>query len=423
MSTLRIANGRLIDPVSGLDETGDLLITDGRIAKIGTDLSHEPYDALIQADGLVVAPGLVDIHVHFRDPGFTYKEDIRTGAAAAAAGGFTTVITMANTKPPVDSPELVQYVLEEGKKTSIRVLPTATITKGMLGKELTDMQALAQAGAVGFTDDGVPICDEALVIEAMKQATALHVPLSFHEEDPLFIQNPGVHHGKVSKQLGLEGAYAAAEYVLSARDAMLALTTGASVNIQHISSKEAVSIVAQAKALGADVHAEATPHHFSLTEDAVLEHGTLAKMNPPLRTEVDRQAIIAGLADNTIEYIATDHAPHSKEEKEREFTKAPSGIIGLETSLPLGITNLVRPGHLTLAQLLRKMSYNPLQLYHLDGGTLEPGTRADLVLFDPEEIQTFTSYASKASNSPFTGEPLYGKVHYTICEGKVVYQA
>lgn len=423
MHTLRITNGHFIDPVSGFEQTGDLLIANGQIVKIGTDFSDEACDAVLDAKGLVVAPGLVDIHVHFRDPGFTYKEDIQTGSAAAARGGFTTVITMANTKPPVDSVELVKYVIEEGNKTGIRVLPTATITKGMLGKELTDMPALAKAGAVGFTDDGVPICDEALVIKAMEQAAILNLPLSFHEEDPLFIKNPGIHHGKVARQLGLEGADAAAEYVLSARDAMLALSTGASVNIQHISSKEAVSIVAHAKSLGADVHAEATPHHFSLTENAVLTHGTLAKMNPPLRTEEDRQAIISGLMDDTIEYIATDHAPHSKEEKEREFTKAPSGIIGLETSLSLGITHLVRPGYLTLAQLLKKMSYNPLQLYHLDGGTLTPGSRADLVIFDPEELQTFTCYASKSSNSPFTGTPLYGKVYYTICEGKIAYHS
>lgn len=422
MSSLLIKNGHLIDPSTGLDMIGDIASVDGKITEAAPSISADGYDTCIDAKGMIVTPGLVDIHVHFRDPGLTYKEDIQTGSAAAARGGFTTVITMANTKPPIDSPELIQYVLEKGAATGIRVLPAATITKGMQGKELVDMDVLAQAGAVGFTDDGVPICDEELVIRAMEKAAELNLPLSFHEEDPQFIKNAGVNHGVISEQLGIEGAYAAAEYVLSARDAMLALATGASINIQHISSKEAVSVVAHAKKLGAPVHAEATPHHFSLTEEAVLQHGSLAKMNPPLRTEEDRQAIIAALADDTIEYIATDHAPHSTEEKSNELMKCPSGIIGLETSLSLGITNLVRPGYLTMAQLLKKMSFNPLQLYHLDGGTLNVGDRADFVIFDPEETWVVDHYVSKASNSPFTGQELYGKVHYTICDGKVAFQ-
>ncbi len=422
MSSLCIQKGRILDPARGIDMIGDIGIADGKIQAVGTSLNPADYDTCIQADGLTVAPGLVDVHVHFRDPGLTYKEDIATGSAAAAKGGFTTVITMANTKPAADSPEVISYILEEGKKTGIRVLPAATITKAMAGRELVNMKALAEAGAVGFTDDGVPICDEALVIEAMKQAADLHMPLSFHEEDPNFIKNPGVNHGTVSDTLGIEGAYASAEYVLTARDVMLALATGASINIQHISSKEAVAAVALAKSLGADVHAEATPHHFSLTEDAVLTYGTLAKMNPPLRTEEDRQAIIAGLADGIIDLIATDHAPHSTEEKEKDLLQAPSGITGLETSLALGITNLVRPGHLSLSDLLVKMSYNPLQLYHLDGGTLDCGSRADLVLFDPDCLWEVDGFVSKASNSPFLHQKLYGKVMYTICDGNVVYR-
>ena len=422
MSSLLIQNGRIIDPVQKMDQQGDLGIVNGKIHAIDTKLNPADYDTCIDIKGMVAAPGLADVHVHFRDPGLTYKEDIATGSAAAARGGFTTVITMANTKPAADSPEIISYILEEGKKTGIRVLPAATITKGMQGQELVDMEELVQAGAVGFTDDGVPICDETLVIQAMKQSAALQMPLSFHEEDPHFIKNPGINHGIVSDALGIEGAYASAEYVLTARDVMLALATGASINIQHISSKEAVAAVAMAKKLGANVHAEATPHHFSLTQDAVLTYGTLAKMNPPLRTEEDRQAILAGLADGTIDLIATDHAPHSEAEKAKELLQAPSGIIGLETSLALGITNLVRPGHLSLSDLLQKMSYNPLQLYHLEGGTFSYGTRADLVIFDPDCIWSVENFASKASNSPFLHQKLYGKVLYTICEGKIVYQ-
>lgn len=421
MGKLLIQNGRIMDPVRQIETVSDLLIEDGKIASIGSVFDLTDVEQIIDASGMIAAPGLADVHVHFRDPGLTYKEDIHTGAAAAARGGFTTVVTMANTKPPVDSVETVQYVLAEGKKTGIRVLPAACISAGMKGKELVDMEALAEAGAVGFTDDGIPLCDEKLVIEAMKRAKALNMPLSFHEEDPAFILSPGVNQGRISALLGIGGAPASAEYVLTSRDCALALATGARISIQHISAKESVSIVELFQQLGAEVYAEATPHHFTLTEDAVLAHGTLAKMNPPLRTDADRTAIIKGLQTDTISIIATDHAPHSTEEKEREFTKAPSGIIGLETSLALGITTLVRPGHMSLMELLKKMSYNPLQFYHLDGGTLKEGERADLVLFCPDEKWVPDSYCSKASNSPFTGMTLYGKVKYTICQGNVVY--
>ena len=252
-------------------------------------------------------------------------------------------------------------------------------------------------------------------------AKALNVPISLHEEDPAFIRNNGINHGKVSDELGIYGSPSIAEESLVARDCLLALRSGADVVIQHISSGVSVELVRTYKKLGANLHAEATPHHFSLTEDAVLEHGTLAKMNPPLRTEKDRQQIIAGLADGTIDLIATDHAPHSAEEKSRPITEAPSGIIGLETSLALGITNLVKPGHLTMLQLLEKMTVNPAKLYHLPYGTIQEGADADFVLFDPDETWTPTEYASKSSNSPFTGKELTGKVKYTICGGKIVY--
>ena len=314
-------------------------------------------------------------------------------------------------------------MLEEGKKTGIHVLSCAAISVGMKGKELTDMEQLKEAGAAGFTDDGIPLMDESLVVEAMKEAARLDVPLSFHEENPVFIQNSGIHHGAVSERLGIYGALALAEDSLVARDCMIALHTGTRVNIQHISSKNSVELVRMAKRLGARVTAEVTPHHFTLTQEAVLEKGTLAKMNPPLRTEEDRMALIEGLRDGTIDMIATDHAPHSMEEKRKQLTEAPSGIIGLETALALGITELVEKGYLTMAQLIRKMSFCPAELYHLDGGRMNVGAPGDLVIFHPEEEWTVGEFHSKSSNSPFVGWKLKGKVKWTICGGKVVYKS
>ncbi len=418
-----IKNGRVIDPKNNIDEKLDIIIKDEKIYKIGHFQDNGEYEKVIDAEGKVVSPGLIDVHVHFRDPGFTYKEDIFTGAEAAAKGGFTTVICMANTNPIVDNEETLKYILDKAKKAKIKILQAAAITKEFKGKELVDMKKLKELGVVGFTDDGLPIKDSKLVMEAMEKAKELDMPLSFHEEDPSLIKSPGVNEGKVSKKLKVGGAPNAAEDVLVARDCMLALKTNAKISIQHISSGNSVDLVRFAKSLGAKVTAEATPHHFSITEEAVLKHKTLAKMNPPVRTEKDKEKIIEGLKDNTIEIIATDHAPHSKEEKERELTKAPSGIIGLETSLALGVTNLVKKGHLTLLELLEKMTINPANFYKLDAGTIEEGKFADLVIFDEnEEWIVPEKFASKASNTPFIGEKLYGKVKYTICNGKIVYR-
>lgn len=420
-----IKGGRIVDPKNGMDQTADLVIENGKIKKIGTGLEDGSYETVIDASGCVVAPGLIDVHVHFRDPGLTYKEDIQTGAAAAKKGGFTTVVTMANTKPPVDSVETLTYVLEEGKKTGINVMPAACISVGMKGQELTDMKALKEAGAAGFTDDGIPIMDVKLVKTAMEQAKELNVPLSFHEEDPAFITENGINAGETAKKLGITGSPALAEDSLVARDCMIALHTGAAVNIQHISSKNAVKMVKLAKELGANVTAEVTPHHFTLDETAVLEHGAMAKMNPPLRTAADREAIIEGIKDGTIDMIATDHAPHSPEEKAAEpMWKAPSGIIGLETALALAVTNLVKKGHLTTSELMEKMSLNPAKLYHFDKGTLSEGADADIVIFNEDESWTVTEdeIASKSCNTPFLGQTLYGRVKYTICGGAVVYE-
>ena len=415
-----IKHGLVMDPASGLSEHMDILVKDGKIVKIAPEITDNTEE-ILEARGLIVGPGLLDTHVHFRDPGFTYKEDIHTGALASAKGGFTTVICMANTSPTVDNMDTLKDNLERGAKEDIRIFQAAAISHSLKGQEEVDMTALKDAGACGFTDDGIPLLNAEFCYKAMESAEALNVPISLHEEDPAFIRNNGINHGKVSEELGIYGSPSIAEESLVARDCLLALRSGADVVIQHISSGVSVELVRTYKKLGAHLHAEATPHHFSLTEEAVLEHGTLAKMNPPLRTEKDRQQIIAGLADGTIDLIATDHAPHSTEEKAKPITEAPSGIIGLETSLALGITNLVKPGHLTMLQLLEKMTVNPAKLYHLPYGTIQEGAAADFVLFDPDETWIPTEYASKSSNSPFTGKELTGKVKYTICGGKIVY--
>jgi len=417
-----IKDGYLIDPKSGLEGYYDIEIQDKKIINVGTNLIDENDTDIINAKGLVIAPGLIDVHVHFREPGFTYKEDIQTGAKAAAKGGFTTVICMANTRPAVDNVNTLCYILEEGKKSDIHVFAAASVTKDLKGNEMVDMEELYHHGACSFTDDGLALMDEQLAVKAMAQSKVLNVPISFHEEDPAFITNNGINRGKVSEELRVGGSPSIAEDIMVARDCMLALHTGACVNIQHISSRNAVELVRAAKKLGANVISESTPHHFTLTEDAVLKHGTLAKMNPPLRTAADREAIIEGLIDGTIDVIATDHAPHSVVEKEKPLIEAPSGIIGLETSLALGITYLVKAGRLTLIELMRKMSYNPAELYHLDGGTIEAGAPADIVIFAPDEAWVVENkFASKACNTPFVGEKLYGIVKYTICDGKIVY--
>ena len=374
---LLIKNGYVLDPKSGRDGIYDILIKDDKIIQIQPfimefDLTAEEQDDLqvIYADNMMVAPGLVDVHVHFRDPGFTYKEDIISGSEAAAKGGFTTVVLMANTKPTVDNPETLQYIIDKASNTDIHVLTCATISKDLKGKELTDMDSLKKLGAVGFTDDGIPLMDEELVIAAMKKAKELNVPLSFHEENPELITNNGINHGKASEYYNVLGSPRSAEIDMIFRDLELAEKYDAPIDIQHISTREGVELLRQKKheiitnknitinssdktnnisvtnndtidnltstdnqiipmdvSWQINIHGEATPHHFSLTEDAVIEYGTLAKMNPPLRTEKDRLAIIQGLKDNSIDIIATDHAPHSVEEKSKPITEAPSGII------------------------------------------------------------------------------------------------
>lgn len=420
MSGLLIKNGNLIDGINNQIVKADVLVKDGKIAFIG-DCDKADNVKVIDAEGKYVAPGLVDVHVHFRDPGFTHKEDIYTGAKAAARGGFTSIVLMANTKPTVDNVETLEYIINKGKETDINIYTCATVTMGMEGQQMVDMDVLLDKGAVGFTDDGKPIMDEELVRSAMENVHKLQVPISFHEENPSFIINNGVNRGEASEYYGIGGSPREAEIDLIDRDIKIAIETGADINIQHISSKEGVELVRRARVNNKNIHAEATPHHFSLTEKAVIEYGTNAKMNPPLRTEADRLAIIEGLKDGTIDLIATDHAPHALDEKAQDITKAPSGIIGLETSLSLGITNLVEPGHLTYPELIAKMATNPAKLYHLHAGTIEVGKNADIVIFDESDV-LYEQYESKSSNTPFTGMPLKGQVLYTICKGQVVFE-
>lgn len=429
---LYLKNGYLIDPASDTEGYRDILIKEGKIARIlpqGASMDtilnvEEGQEPVTEIDlrGQYVAPGLVDVHVHFRDPGFTYKEDIHTGAKAAARGGFTSVVLMANTKPAVDNPQTLSYVLETGRETGIHIHTCANVTKGLKGQELTDLEELSRLGAAGFTDDGIPLLDEELLRQALQRAAVLNRPVSLHEEDPSLIRNNGVNAGKAAEHFGIGGSPREAEISMVERDLKIAVTQEADLSIQHISTKESVELVRQAKRQSSHIYAEATPHHFTLTEEAVIRHGTLAKMNPPLREEEDRLAIIEGLRDGTIDMIATDHAPHSTEEKERPLTEAPSGIIGLETALSLGIRELVQKGFLTMAELVRKMSLAPARLYHLDAGYVAEGGPADLVVFDPEKEWVVSKFVSKAENSPFVGEMMPGAVTCTICAGEIVYR-
>ena len=433
---LLIKNIFLYDPASGVEKKTDILIEDGRFAKIEDNISPEECPRtgrqdgedsplqVIDGAGLCAAPGLIDTHAHFRDPGFLWKEDLHTGSLAAARGGYTSIILMANTNPPVDSVPVLEDILERGKKEKIHLYSCANVTVRMSGKETVDFDALAQAGAAGFTDDGVPIMQAEILEQALQAAVRLDLPVSLHEEDKTLISENGINGGRAAAQaLGLKGSPREAEITLIRRDLDLAVKAMAPLCIQHISTREGVDLVREARKKNPRIHAEATPHHFTLTEDAVIKKGTLAKVNPPLRTADDRAAIIEGLKDGTLDLIATDHAPHSDEEKAKSFTSAPSGMIGLETAFSLGLRELVQPGHLTMIQFLACLTCNPADFYHLPAGRVLEGAPADLVIFDPEASRTVQKpFASRSSNSPFLGEVLPGVIRYTICGGEIVFE-
>ena len=418
---LLIRNGRVLDPYTNINAQMDILIgDDGVIRELGPQLDEPAGCAVYDAAGLTVSPGFVDGHVHFRDPGQTEKEDVLTGAAAAAAGGYATVICMANTLPTCDTPEIIRYVTDKAKDCPVEVLQAGAVTKGLKGQELTDFAALQAAGAPCLTDDGINLTSAGLCRAAMEQAAALDILLSFHEEEPSLVPSPGVNFGSAAaQQFGVPGARASAETAMIARDIALALDTGARVLFQHVSSAQSAALIRAGKKLGARIYAEVTPHHISLTEDDVLAHGTYARMNPPLRREADREALIDALADGTIDMIATDHAPHTAEEKAREFAKAPSGITGLETAFSVCNTYLVQTGRLTPMQLVDRMSKAPAEIYGLTGRAVAAGNYARLVLLDWDSRMVYKTYRSKAVNTPYTGMQLTGAPRAIVTGARV----
>lgn len=416
---LLLQNVRLIDPSQGVDCVQDLLLEDGKVSQIGEHLSADGVE-VVDGTGLVAAPGLVDMHVHLRDPGLTYKEDVFTGCRAAAAGGVTSLLAMPNTKPAMDTPETVRDLLERAKTADAAVYTAACITKGLQGEELTDLAGLRQAGAIALSDDGRPVINTRRLLEALEQAPALGMVITAHCED-LYLASGGLmHEGEVSRRLGVPGIPAAAEDCGTAREIAAAASVGAPIHICHVSTKGSVDLIRDAKARGVKVTAETCPHYLLLTDRALESRDADYRMNPPLRTEEDRLALIEGLKDGTLDAISTDHAPHSPEEK-ADFCKAPNGSIGMETSLAATLTAL--DGQLSLLEILAKMSWNPARILHIPAGTLAVGSPADVVLFDPEQRWTVDANAlhGKSKNTPFKGMELKGKVAMTIFRGRVVY--
>lgn len=419
-----LKNGTVIDPVALTAKPMDLLIENGVIAKAASELPEENH-RVVACDGMMVAPGLVDMHVHLRDPGLTYKEDIATGTAAAAAGGFTAVACMPNTKPAIDTGETIAYVLDKAaREGSCRVYPIGAVTMGQKGEVLTDFSALSDAGAVAFSDDGVPVTSATRMRDALIEAAKLNKIVISHCEDGEMVGNKAVNEGKISRQLGLPGRPAIAEDLMVARDLMLAKDTDSHVHIAHVSTAGSAELIRQAKKNGVSVTAETCPQYFIYTEDEILKKGTLARVNPPLRTEADKQAILEAVLDGTLDCIVTDHAPHSAEEKAKALPDAPSGMVGLETALAACITYLVKPGYLTLPELVAKMSSVPAEILGLEPVILKEGAVADLVVFAPNEewVVVPESFRSKARNTVFAGETLTGKVHLTVCGGRITHQ-
>ncbi|MYA32515.1 MAG: dihydroorotase [Gemmatimonadales bacterium] len=414
-----------------MDGVRDVLVRDGRIETIARGVAGPEGIPRIDARGLVVAPGLIDVHVHLREPGAEHKETIRTGARSAAAGGFTTIWAMPNTDPPLDDPAAVGFVREEARRWArkgeggARVSPVAAASLGLAGRQMTEIGGLVEAGAVAVTDDGHPIHDPALMRRLLEYTQSFGIPVLQHAEDTALSAGGVMNEGAVATALGLRGIPNASEATVVARDIYLAELTGGHVHVQHVSTREAVELIRLARERGVRVSGEASPHHIALTEEAVRGYRTEAKMNPPLRSEADRLAVRQGLIDGVLECVATDHAPHHYEEKEREFDDAPFGIVGLETALAVCIGELVTPGDLALFDLIERMSTAPARLMGIEGGTLRPGSRADLVLFDPEEVWTIdpANFRSKSRNTPFSEWEVTGRVKRTVVGGETRYEA
>ena len=423
MPSLWIRNARVIDPAARRDAVGDVFVRDGRFVD-SLPATECRRARQIDAKGLVACPGLIDVHVHFREPGQTHKETIATGSRAAAAGGFTTVVCMPNTSPVADNPGTIQLMKDViARDAVVRVLPTGCITVGMKGQALAPIGSLRRAGVVAITDDGDCVQSNDLMRRAVEYARMFDLPVMDHCQDHSMTQGAVMNEGVVSTRLGLRGWPNAAEDLIVARNAILSEHTGAHIHLQHISSRHSVDIIRRAKARGVRVTAEATPHHIALTDEALATYDTNFKMNPPLRTEEDRKAIIAGLRDGTIDIIATDHAPHTDYEKDKEFDFAPNGIIGLETALPVSLDVLVRRNRFRLPFVIDLMTRRPAQLLNLPGGTLTPGAEADLCLFAPDEVWTYDARAgqSKSSNSPWHGQKLTGRVQMTFVAGRAIF--
>lgn len=420
-----IKNGRIIDPDTRLDKVADLLIEDEKIAAVGEDL-EEKADRTVDARGCFVMPGLIDMHVHLRDPGLTYKEDIVTGSQAAAKGGVTTVLAMPNTKPVMDDPSRIAYVKHKAKEfAKIHVLQVGAITKGMKGEKLSDIEGMVKMGIPAISEDGKSVMNTQLYREAMEIARDLDIPVLAHCEDIDMVKGGCMNEDEKSKEFGLPGISNAVEDCIVARDIILSRDTGCHLHLCHCSTEASALMLKKAKKAGIPVTGEVCPHHFTLTSDDMVRNDTNYKMNPPLRRKEDLEALRQGLKDDVFDVISTDHAPHSREEKGQSMLRAPFGIVGLETSVALTITELVDTGWITPMQMAEKMSYNPARILKLeDKGSLRPGKTADVVIIDPEEeyVIDVNSFVSKGKNSPFHGRKVKGKVKMTICSGTVVYE-
>jgi dihydroorotase len=433
-----IVSGHVVDPAQGIDGPRDVLVREGRIAAVempgGLDAVAKSYPKELQIDatGMVVAPGLIDIHVHLREPGQTWKETIRTGTRAAAAGGFTTVVAMPNTVPVNDSVETLEWMLAAERGAAVKLLAMPAATVGSMGREITEFRRLVKAGAVGFTDDGKPVLEDDVMRAALAAAAGLGVPVSQHAEDTRLTGGCSMNAGRVAFRLGLRGMPVEAEARIVERDIRLlreierADKVRPHLHVQHVSTARALQAIRVAKADGLHVTCEAAPHHFTLTEDAVGDYCTNAKMNPPLRAEADRRAVIDALLDGTVDCIATDHAPHASHEKEVEFERAPNGITGLETALGLALRVLHREHGMPIARVMALMSAQPAEVIGLrERGTLRVGSYADVVVFDAgaEWNYAATETRSRSRNTPFDGATMVGRVKATVCEGRVVYRA
>lgn len=418
MGTL-IKGGRILDPSQGIDQRADLYVAAGCIQAMGKDLERPPEATVIDAQGCWVIPGLIDPHVHLREPGFSYKETIFTGSLSGVMGGYTSLCCMPNTSPAIDDPEVVSWVIEKSQIAPGRVHPVGAITLGQRGEALADFHAMAAAGICALSEDGRSVLNSRLMKEALMAAKALNLPILSHCEDEALAAGGSLHQGKVAAQLGVKGIPASAEDVITYRDIQLAKETGARLHLCHMSTQESVTLLKRAKEEGLSVTGEVTPHHLLLTEAAVAGLDPNTKMNPPLRTEEDRQALLQGLREGIIDIIATDHAPHHQREKEKGFEQAPFGIVGLETALALGITELVGPGILTPLELIRKMSTNPAKLLGIPGGTLKVGAPGDIAIIDPQEAYQINKHQfySLGKNTPFHGRWVKGRVRYTLVGG------